>query len=58
MIKIPHLKNLTYRACPYLNAKSTTVKVFTKETQTQNHCQIGNFGLALDTMTTWIKEKT
>jgi len=36
------------------NAKSVTARVFTKEEQAQNHCQIGNFGLALDVMTKWI----
>ena len=40
------------------NAKSITAKVFTKETQAHNHCQIGNIGLALDTMGKWIKEKS
>ena len=40
------------------NAKSVTAKVFTKETQAHNHCQIGNIGLALDIMVKWIKEKT
>jgi len=40
------------------NAKSITAKVFTKETQAHNHCQVGNIGLALDIMTKWIKEKS
>jgi pimeloyl-ACP methyl ester carboxylesterase len=40
------------------NAKSVTAKIFTKETQANNHCQIGNMGLALDIMVKWIKEKT
>lgn len=39
------------------NAKSVTDVVFTKETHAQNHCQIGNIGLALDTMIKWIGEK-
>src|SRR5665647_795738 len=40
------------------NAKSVTARIFTKEDQAQNHCQIGNIGLALDVMEKWIKEKT
>ncbi len=32
------------------DAKSVTDKVFTKEEHAQNHCQIGNIGLALDVM--------
>ena len=40
------------------NAKSVTARVFTKEEQAQNHCQIGNIGLALGIMAKWIKEKS
>ena len=40
------------------NAKSVTGKVFTRETNAHNHCQIGNVGLALDVMTKWIEEKS
>ncbi|MBU1194963.1 MAG: alpha/beta hydrolase [Proteobacteria bacterium] len=36
------------------NAKSVTARVFTKKDQAQNHCQIGNIGLALDVMLNWI----
>jgi len=36
------------------NTKSVTARVFTKEDQAQNHCQIGNIGLALDVMLNWI----
>ena len=32
------------------NAKSVTERVFTKEENAQNHCQMGNLGLALDVM--------
>jgi len=41
-----------------VNAKSVTAKVFTKETNAQNHCQIGNIGLALETMVNWIDRKS
>jgi len=40
-----------------VNAKSVTDRIFTKEEHAQNHCQIGNIGLALDTMVNWIEEK-
>jgi len=38
------------------NAKSVTEKVFTEEENAQNHCQIGNVGLALRTMLEWIED--
>ena len=40
------------------NANSVTARVFTKEEQAQNHCQIGNIGLALDVMAKWIENKS
>jgi hypothetical protein len=40
------------------HAQSVTGRVFTKEEHAQNHCQIGNTGLALDVMVSWIKEKS
>ncbi|MFX0066098.1 MAG: alpha/beta hydrolase [Candidatus Hermodarchaeota archaeon] len=40
------------------NARSVTGRVFTKEENAQNHCQIGNIGLALDVMVKWIIEKS
>jgi pimeloyl-ACP methyl ester carboxylesterase len=40
------------------NAKSVTSRIFTKQEQAQNHCQIGNIGLALDVMVKWIEEKS
>ena len=39
------------------NARSVTDIVFTKESQAHNHCQIGNIGLALDTMIKWLEQK-
>jgi pimeloyl-ACP methyl ester carboxylesterase len=38
------------------NARSVRARVFTKEEQAHNHCQIGNIGLALDVMTQWIRD--
>lgn len=40
------------------NAKSVTGRIFTKKDQAQNHCQIGNIGLALDVMLKWIEAKS
>lgn len=40
------------------NARSVFARVFTQEEHAQNHCQIGNVGLALETMVSWIREKT
>lgn len=40
------------------NARSLTARIFTSEDQAQNHCQVGNIGLALDVMLTWIEEKS
>jgi pimeloyl-ACP methyl ester carboxylesterase len=39
------------------NARSVTARIFTKEEQAQNHCQMGNIGLALDVMVKWIEKK-
>ncbi|PKL68841.1 MAG: alpha/beta hydrolase [Methanobacteriales archaeon HGW-Methanobacteriales-1] len=38
-----------------INAKSVIDRVFTKEDQAQNHCQVGNTVLALDAMLEWLK---
>ena len=40
------------------NAKSVTGRIFTGKDQAQNHCQIGNIGLALDVMLKWIEAKS
>lgn len=39
-------------------ARSVTDRVFTREEQAHNHCQIGNIGLALDVMKEWLEEVT
>ncbi len=36
------------------NARSVTARLFTREEQAQNHCQIGNLGLAVEVITDWI----
>jgi pimeloyl-ACP methyl ester carboxylesterase len=38
------------------NARSVTARIFTREEQAQNHCQVGNIGLALDVMLEWIQK--
>ncbi|MBN1820205.1 MAG: hypothetical protein JW833_05795, partial [Prolixibacteraceae bacterium] len=40
-----------------VNAKSVTGRIFTKEEYAENHCQTGNFELALKTMIEWIESK-
>jgi len=37
------------------NANSVTERVFTAKDNAQNHCQIGNTGLALEAMSNWIE---
>ena len=36
------------------SARSVTSNVFTRRDHAQNHCQIGNMGLALEVMKEWI----
>jgi len=38
------------------NVKSLTERVFTKDEQADNHCQIGNIQLMLDTVIDWLNE--
>jgi hypothetical protein len=40
------------------NARSVTARIFTREEHAQNHCQIGNIGLALNVMEGWIGQKS
>lgn len=40
------------------NARSINSRIFTKEEKAQNHCQVGNTGLALSVMKKWIEEKS
>jgi pimeloyl-ACP methyl ester carboxylesterase len=37
-----------------INARSVTARLFTREEQAQNHCQIGNLSLAVESITGWI----
>ena len=36
------------------NARSVTMRLFTRDEGAQNHCQVGNYGLALRTIVTWL----
>jgi pimeloyl-ACP methyl ester carboxylesterase len=47
------MHNMQVRAL--VNAASVTPKIFTSDVQGQNHCQIGNFGLALDIVLEWLE---
>ena len=38
------------------NARSITARLFTRDESAQNHCQIGNFGLALRTISNWLNQ--
>jgi len=42
------MHNLQVKALTH--AKSVDARVFTKEENAQNHCQVGNVGLAIETM--------
>lgn len=39
------------------NARSITERIFTAEEQASNHCQVGNFGLALEVMDRWLADQ-
>jgi len=39
------------------HARSITERIFTRADQGHNHCQVGNFGLALEVMANWMAEK-
>ena len=36
------------------NARSITTRVFMRDEGAQNHCQVGNYGLALKTIVDWL----
>ena len=38
------------------NARSITARLFTRSECAQNHCQVGNYGLALRTIVNWLDE--
>ncbi|MGB0384314.1 MAG: alpha/beta fold hydrolase [Ardenticatenaceae bacterium] len=51
-LKIHHMQVAALK-----NAKSVTERIFTEAEHAHNHCQVGNIGLALDVMSTWLAEK-
>ena len=36
------------------SARSITARLFTRSESAQNHCQVGNYGLALATIVNWL----
>ena len=40
------------------NAKSVTARIFSEKDHAGNHCQVGNIGLALDVMESWLESKS
>lgn len=40
------------------NARSVTGRLFTEAESADHHCQVGNMGLLLETIATWIEERT
>ena len=36
------------------NARSITARLFTPSESAENHCQVGNYGLALKTIVNWL----
>ena len=49
-------KMLNMQVKALINAKSITTRVFGKDENAQNHCQVGNIGLALEVMVKWLDE--
>lgn len=39
-----------------INAKSISTRIFRKEEHADQHCQIGNLNIALETMVNWIEK--
>jgi pimeloyl-ACP methyl ester carboxylesterase len=40
------------------NARSVTARLFTNSESAENHCQVGNYGVALRTIVNWLDEMT
>lgn len=51
------LKMLDMQVKALENAKSVTTRIFRREDHAQNHCQVGNIGLSLEVMKSWLDEK-
>lgn len=48
------LQQLTDQIATLTRARSITARVFTRDEQAENHCQIGNIGLSLQVMLDWL----
>lgn len=46
---------LTDQVRTLTNARSVTARVFTRDEQAQNHCQVGNIGLSVQVMLDWMQ---
>jgi pimeloyl-ACP methyl ester carboxylesterase len=46
---------LTEQIATLTNVRSLTARVFTADEQAQNHCQVGNYGLALHEIAAWLE---
>ena len=51
-----HLKLHRLQIETLTNARSVKDRIFTREEHAQNHCQVGNIGLALDVMAAWLED--
>ncbi|MGU3654051.1 alpha/beta fold hydrolase [Mycolicibacterium sp. A43C] len=49
------LRQLRRQAANLRNARSVTTRLFTAADQAGNHCQIGNIGICVRTITTWLE---
>jgi pimeloyl-ACP methyl ester carboxylesterase len=47
-------KQLTEQIAQLENARSVTARLFTRSESGENHCQVGNYGLALRTIVAWL----
>jgi pimeloyl-ACP methyl ester carboxylesterase len=51
------LKMHALQVAALIQARSISERIFTEAEQGQNHCQVGNMGLALAVMSEWLEEK-
>jgi len=52
------LSQLPQQLAALTGARSVSARLFTREEQAQNHCQIGNIGLSIAVIIDWISERT
>ena len=48
------IRQLRDQMATLTGVRSLTARVFTQEESASNHCQLGNLGLALQTMLDWL----